>query len=93
MLLHTINFNYHMKKLSKLTLLAFLVAVSFEACTKNNNSVTPKAAAITVNKANSPTNLLRRDTITPNVKRDTITPIKIKINLPLIKRDTITPNY
>jgi len=72
-----------MKNLSKVALLALIVAISFEACTKNNNTVTPKAT--TVNKAGSNT-LLRKDTITPLFKRDTITP-----KLTTLSRDTITP--
>lgn len=84
-----------MKNLSKLALVALIVAMSFEACTKDN-SVTPKTTTVTsTNKVNSSTTLFKRDTITPIkiiiplFKRDTITPIKII--LPLLKRDTITP--
>jgi len=63
-----------MKNLSKIALLALIISVSVEACTKDNNAATPKAATTaTINKSGVST-LLRRDTITPLVKRDTITP-------------------
>ena len=92
---HTINIlkKNAMKNLSKLALVALIVAISFEACTKDN-SVTPKTTVTSTNKVNSSTTLFRRDTITPlviEIRKDTITPIKIII--PLIRRDTITPNH
>lgn len=77
-----------MKNLSKVALLALLITMGFEACTKNNNPA-PAVVASTNNKVKSSTALFKRDTITPLLKKDTITPIKLVI--PLLKRDTITP--
>ena len=90
-----------MKNISKIGLLALVIAASFTACTKDNNSVAPAKATgtATLNKANaSSVTLAKIDTITPIkaiiplLRRDTITPIKIIIATPLLRRDTITPD-